>query len=237
VELRGTVAVVTGAGRGIGRAAALRLARGGAAIVGAARTAADLESLAGEVAALERECLTVVADLTEEAQAERLIRAAVERFGTIDLLVNNAGTNTVNPIQQVSGAQYREIVAANTDSTFYCTRAVVPLMIERRAGKIINVGSSAGRRGSATRAAYSAAKFAVVGFGEAVQQDLKRYGITVSAVLPGPVATTLRARNAPTEDQSKNLPPEEVAEAIYYLATRPQDVIIPEIMIQPRWTV
>ena len=164
----------------------------------------------------------------------RLVERTLAEYGQIDILVNNAGTNVRAPIHQIKTEDWRTILDSNATGTFLCTRAVVPYMMERKSGKIINVSSGAGKRGSATRAAYSAAKFGVVGFGQAVQADLKEYGITVSVVLPGPIDTPLRRRNVPGEDPAILIGPETVADVILFLATRPQNVVIPEVAIYPR---
>jgi NAD(P)-dependent dehydrogenase (short-subunit alcohol dehydrogenase family) len=234
MQLDGQAAIITGAGTGIGRATALRLAREGVAVVAAARTAADLDSLAGEIAAAGGRALAVPTDVTVEEQVEALVRRALDAFGRIDILVNNAGVNVRAPIDKITTADWRQILDANLTGTFYCTRAVAPHMMARSYGKIVNVSSRAGRRATPTRASYSAAKFGVVGFGEAVAMDLKEHGVTVSNVLPGPILTPLRRRSVPDEDPNLLIGPEEVAEAIHFLVTRPRDVIIPEIMIYPR---
>jgi len=234
VQLEGQVAIITGAGTGIGRATALRLARDGVAVTAAARTASDLESLVGEIEAAGGRGLAVPTDVIVEEQVEALVARTLATFGRIDILVNNAGVNVRSPIDKITTADWRQILDANLTGTFYCTRAVVAHMIERGSGKIVNVSSRAGRRATPTRASYSAAKFGVVGFGEAVAMDLKEHGISVSNVLPGPILTPLRRRSVPNEDPDLLIGPEEVAEAIYFLVTRPQDVIIPEIMIYPR---
>jgi len=234
VQLEGQVAVVTGAGTGIGRATAATLARQGAAVVAVARTAANLESIAAEIRAAGGQALAVPTDVAEERRVARLVERTLAEYGQIDILVNNAGTNVRAPIHQIKTEDWRTILDSNATGTFLCTRAVVPYMMERKSGKIINVSSGAGKRGSATRAAYSAAKFGVVGFGQAVQADLKEYGITVSVVLPGPIDTPLRRRNVPGEDPAILIGPETVADVILFLATRPQNVVIPEVAIYPR---
>ena len=235
MELNGQVAIVTGAGTGIGRATALALAESGCAVTVAARTATDLDSVADEIRAAGGRALAVPTDVTDEEQVGRLVERALAEFGgRIDILVNNAGTNVRAPIHRLKTEDWRTILEVNTTGTFFCTRAVAPTMIEQRSGKIINVSSRAGRRATATRAAYSTAKFGVVGFGEAVQLDLKDHGITVSTVLPGPIATPLRRRSVPNEDPALLIGPETVAEVILFLATRPRDVIIPEVAIYPR---
>ncbi len=234
MQLEGQVAIVTGAGTGIGRATAATLARQCAAVVAVARTAANLESIAAEIRAAGGQALAVPTDVAEERRVARLVERTLAEYGQIDILVNNAGTNVRAPIHQIKTEDWRTILDSNATGTFLCTRAVVPYMMERKSGKIINVSSGAGKRGSATRAAYSAAKFGVVGFGQAVQADLKEYGITVSVVLPGPIDTPLRRRNVPGEDPAILIGPETVADVILFLATRPQNVVIPEVAIYPR---
>jgi NAD(P)-dependent dehydrogenase (short-subunit alcohol dehydrogenase family) len=234
VQLEGQVAVVTGAGTGIGRSTALLLAREGAAVVVAARTVADLEAVAAEIAAEGGKALALPTDVSVEEQAQALIQKTVQVFGRVDILVNNAGTNVRAPIDKVTTPDWNLILGSNLNGTFFCTRAAIPQMMAQEYGKIINVSSGAGKRGSATRAAYSAAKHAVVGFGDAVGKDMKAHGITVSTVLPGPIHTPLRRRSVPDEDPNLLIGADEVGEVILFLATRPRDVIIPEIAIYPR---
>ena len=234
MSIDGQVAIITGAGTGIGRATALRLAREGVAVAAAARTATDLESLVGEVEAAGGRGLAVQTDVIVEEQVDALVKRTLDAFGRIDILVNNAGVNVRAPINKITTADWRQILDANLTGTFFCTRAVAPTMMEQRSGKIVNVSSRAGRHATATRAAYSTAKFGVVGFGEAVQLDLKDYGVTVTNVLPGPIATPLRRRSVPHEDPELLIGPEAVADVILFLVSRAQNVIIPEIAIYPR---
>jgi 3-oxoacyl-[acyl-carrier protein] reductase len=193
-----------------------------------------LVCLVAEIEAASGRALAVTADVADPAQAERLIKTAHDTYSQIDLLVNNAGTNIRAPIHEVTDEQWQEILGANLNGTFYCTRAVAPLMMARRQGKIVNIASLSSLRATPRRAAYTAAKFGARGFSQAVAIDLKDYGVTVSTVLPGPIRTALRARSAPDEDPSTITPAEEVAEVVLFLATRPRDVIIPEIAIFPR---
>ena len=170
MQLEGQVAIVTGAGTGIGRSTALLLAKEGAAVVVAARTLADLEAVAAEIEAAGGKALAVPTDVSVEEQAEALVKQTIETFGRIDILVNNAGTNVRAPIDKVSTPDWNTILGSNLNGTFFCTRAAIHQMKAQEYGKIINVSSGAGKRGSATRAAYSAAKHGVVGFGDAVPE-------------------------------------------------------------------
>ena len=151
MQLEGQVAIVTGAGTGIGRSTALLLAKEGAAVVVAARTLADLEAVAGEIEAAGGRALVVQSDVSVEEQAEALVRKTVDAFGRVDILVNNAGTNVRAPIDEVTTADWDMILGSNLNGTFFCTRAAIPQMKAQQYGKIINVSSGAGKRGSATR--------------------------------------------------------------------------------------
>ena len=240
MRLKDQVAVVTGAGRGIGRATALALADEGAAVALVARTSGELAEVAKEIRGRrdggggERAVLAVPCDVTDEEQVEGMVARVLEEFGRIDVLVNNAGFNQVGIVEETPLQRWQEILAVNTTGTFLCSRAVLPTMRRQGGGRIVNVVSGAGKRGSATRGAYSAAKFGVIGFSQALQLEVKGQGITVSCVSPGPVATKLRAQNAPGEDPATLLQPEDVAEAIVFVATRPERVIIPEFEVRPR---
>ncbi|MCC7369344.1 MAG: SDR family NAD(P)-dependent oxidoreductase [Chloroflexi bacterium] len=234
MQLKGRVAVITGAGTGIGRSTAILLAKEGAAVVVAARTTSDLDSVVQEITAAGGKALAITTDVSVEEQAEALIAKTLEAFGRVDILVNNAGTNVRAPIDQVKTADWNTIIGSNLNGTFFCTRAVVGPMKAQGFGKIINVSSGAGKRGSATRPSYSAAKHGVVGFGDAVAKDLKETGIAVTTVLPGPILTPLRRRSVPDEDPNLLIGAEEVAEVILFLSTRGRDVIIPEVAIYPR---
>src|SRR5687767_11175196 len=241
MRLKEKVAVVTGAGRGIGRATALALADEGAAIALVARSSRELADVAREIRARrdgggagERAVLAVPCDVTDEEQVEGMVARVLEEFGRIDVLVNNAGFNQVGLVEETPLARWQEILAVNTTGTFLCSRAVLPTMRRQGGGKIVNVVSGAGKRGSATRGAYSAAKFGVIGFSQALQLEVKGRGITVSCVSPGPVATKLRAQNVPGEDPATLLQCDDIAEAIVFLATRPEWVIIPEFEVRPR---
>jgi len=238
MHLSGQIAIVTGAGRGLGRAIAQCLAADGAALVVAARTQPEVAALVAEIVASGGRALAVVADVAQESGAQRLVATAADwSGGRVDLLVNNVGWTYRAPVHEIASDSWRGSLDVNLSSTFYCMRAVAPLMIAAGGGKIINIASTGGRHGGPRGGAYSAAKFGVIGLGESAARDLKDYGISVSAVLPGPTATPARARNAPDEDPRTALAPSDVAEAVLFLATRPRNVIIPEITIVPRKTL
>ena len=202
-DLSGQVALVTGAGgeRGIGRAIALRLAQEGADVVVndfADRPYADAEwgglpALVAEVEALGRRAAGVVADVGDARQVERMMADALAAMGRVDILVNNAGTLVGGdrvPVAELEVDLWDAVQRVNIRGTFLCSRAAARHMLERGGGgRIINVSSVAGKRGSARYSAYNASKFAVIGFTQALAAELGPAGVTVNAVCPGLVAT------------------------------------------------
>ena len=238
MRLNGKVAIVTGAGRGIGRATAIALAAEGATVVLAARTVGEIEPAAAEMrerhSGASPRALAVACDVTSEEQVAALVERTLAEFGRIDVLVNNAGYSKQCPIADLTVEELRRAVDVNLVGTFLCSKAVLPAMKQQGGGKIVNVVSGAGKRGSARRAAYSAAKFAVIGFSQCLQIETKADGIAVCCVCPGPVDTLMRAVNNPGEDRTKILPAEEIAEAIVFAATRGSLTVIPEIEVRPR---
>ena len=208
-ELDGKAAIVTGAGRlrGIGREAALAFARLGADVVvtGTGRDPAtfppdekaagwrDIHSVAGEIEALGRRALPLVVDASDEGQVQGMVDRTLEELGRVDMLVNNAafarGPDRV-PILDVDTDIFRKVVDIKVAGTFLCTRAVIKPMIEQGGGKIVNISSTAGKRGSSSTLAYNAANFAVVGMTQSMAWELGPYGINVNCVCPGAVDTS-----------------------------------------------
>ena len=192
MKLKGKVAVVTGGGRGIGRNIALAYAREGADMVVAARTIAEIELTAREIAGLGVESMAVRTDVTQYGDMERLVAATLERFGRIDILVNDAGVQgPIGTVANVDPEEWVYTVMVNLIGTFYCCRAVLPAMISGKRGKIINIsgGGSVSPRPFFT--AYSAAKAAVVRFTESLAGELAPYNIQVNTMAPGATPTRM----------------------------------------------
>jgi 3-hydroxybutyrate dehydrogenase len=190
------IALVTGGGRGIGRAVALAFAREGARVALAARTAEEVERAAREIA---RECSVETAhaacDVSDRGSVERAFAAVAERFGRgPDILVNNAGIAESAPLTKTSDELWQRLLAINLTGTFYCTRAALPAMIERGWGRVINVASIAGKTGAPYIAAYSASKHGVLGLTRSVALEVARKGVTVNAICPGYVDTDMTTR-------------------------------------------
>ena len=215
MELKDTVAIITGAARGIGRGIAQSLAREGAHVV-----IADLPPLQEEMertgALVEGEgaqALLVHCDVRESSQVSALAQAALDRFGRIDVLVNNAGVISVAPVASMSEEEWDRVLAVNLKGTFLCSKAVVPHMVERRAGRIVNISSVAGKRGQPGLAHYCASKFAVIGLTQTLALELASSNVTVNAVCPGEVDSAMwREQLLPALAAARGGTPEEAWE-------------------------
>lgn len=192
MKLDGRVAVVTGAGRGIGRAIALAYAREGAKLALAARSESELQEVVGAVSELGAEAIAVPTDVTSKEDMERLARRAAERFGRIDVLVNNAGmSGPIGPLQGNDIADWVNTINVNLTGTFLTCRAIIPVMLEQSSGKIINLSGAGATNAWSNMSAYCSSKAAVVRLTEVLAQELDGKGITVNALGPGSVHTSM----------------------------------------------
>lgn len=224
-ELKDQVAVITGASRGIGRAAAVALAKEGVHVVVTARNAEQLADLVAECEALGVRALAVPADVTQDDDVARLKQAALDDFGQVDILVNNAGVGKYGPLTSLSAEDYDWMMDTNMRSTFLCTHAFLPGMLERRSGSIITVASVAGLKGLPNETIYCATKFAQIGFCQALDYETREQGVKVSVIAPGGVATTFafgtgREPGMPALDGM--LDAEDVADAVVFAAKQPE---------------
>ncbi|MBZ0278547.1 MAG: SDR family oxidoreductase [Anaerolineae bacterium] len=223
-QLAGKTAVVTGASRGIGRAAALALAREGANVIVTARTESDLLTLATEIEELGTRALAVAGDASQEADVERLAAETFAAFPQVDILVNNLGVAKYAPLGELTTADYDWMMNTNMRSNFLCTQAFLPGMLERRAGSIIFVSSVAGLRGFNRETVYCATKFAQVGFAQALDAEVYPKGVKVSVIAPGGVNTYLALGSGRTAGDPKlqtYLDAEDVADAVVFAAAQP----------------
>ncbi len=191
MKLEGRTALVTGAGRGIGAETARALARAGARVTVAARSRDEVEETARSIRDLGGEALVITCDVTDERQVDDMVAASTEAWGPTDILVNNAGTSSSNPLHRVTLGEWRRVMDVNATGTFLCTRAVLPEMVGRGYGRIVNVASVAGLEGAPYISAYTAAKHAVIGFTRAIAAEVASRGVTVNAVCPGYVDTPM----------------------------------------------
>ena len=227
MELKGKVALVTGASRGIGRAIALRLAQAGAdiALIYASNGQAAQEA-AGQVEALGGRALALRADVSDFAQAQAAYAQVKEALGAPDILVNNAGITRDGLAMRMSQADFDRVVQVNLNGAFYLTRAALPDFVRRRSGRIINITSVSGLDGNPGQANYAASKAGLVGLTKALAREVASRGITVNAVAPGFVATDMTAAmNPDTLAQALKLvpmgraaQPQEIAGAVAFLA-------------------
>ena len=189
MKLTNKAAIVTGGGRGIGKEIALALAREGADVLVAGRHLEVLEQTASEINQLGRRSLVCVIDVSDESQVNSMVKSALEKFGHVDILVNNAGiTGPTAPVTNVTLDAWDEVIAINLTGAFLCARAVVPHMISRHSGKIVNISSVAGKMAYALRSSYAASKWGMLGLSCTLAQELGPHNIQVNAICPGPTA-------------------------------------------------
>jgi len=192
MKLDGKVALITGAGRGIGKAVALAYAREGARLALCARTAAELEKTAAEVGAAGADCLALACDVSQEEPVHHFVAAAHTRYGRIDVLINNAGVMTrPTPLTEYDVKKWDYTIAVNLRGPFLMVKAVLPLMLKQGGGSIINVSSSIGRSAYANFAAYAASKWGLEGFTQTLALEVKDHKVQVNSVEPGYVATKM----------------------------------------------
>jgi 3-oxoacyl-[acyl-carrier protein] reductase len=214
-SLAGKTALVTGAGKGIGRAISLALAAEGVSVALLARTEKDLLEVAAEITALGVKAAVVTADIADRLSVEKAVEEAKNQLGPIDILINNAGIASFGKFLELSPEVWEQIIRVNLLGVYYATRAVLPGMIEQQYGDIINISSSAGQRGAAVTSAYSASKFAVMGLSESLMQEVRKHNIRVTALAPSTVATDLAIELKLTDgNPEKVMQPEDLAELI-----------------------
>ncbi|MEP7359137.1 MAG: SDR family NAD(P)-dependent oxidoreductase [Anaerolineales bacterium] len=234
-DIRGAVVIVTGASSGIGAATARLFGREGARVVLAARRLDRLQAIAAEIEAAGGETLVVAADMSRPDDIARLIEHAHSRFGRLDVLVNNAGFGRLDWLERLDPAKDIEaLVAVNILGVVNASRLVLPIMMAQRRGHIINISSTSGLVATPTYTVYAASKFAVRGFGEALRREVAPWGIKVSTLYPGGVATEfaehaqIRRKTQVTTPGWLLLSPEQVAEAVLSLVRHPRaELVIP----------
>lgn len=220
MKLKDRIAIITGAGRGIGRATALAFAREGADIVLAARTVSEIKSVASEIEKLGRRALPIKTDVQKKNEVENLVSDTINKFDKVDILVNNAGVAIHNPIHKIREEDWDLTMAVNLKGVFLCTQAVFSLMCGQKYGHIVNVSSVSGKYGHVNGGAYCASKFAVIGLTETTNNEGRQHGVKASVVCPGPVDTKMRRDNHPDDIVENLTQPEDVADLILFHVTQ-----------------
>jgi 3-oxoacyl-[acyl-carrier protein] reductase len=231
VPLFGNVALVTGGGRGIGRAIALRLAKLGASVAICGR---DPQTLAAAEAELKKSGAAIhsqIADVSRSADVTTLVEKAETALGPISILVNNAGIGLFGPAHEKTEADWDRVLNTNLKSAFLVSRAVASSMIRRGAGDIINISSLAGRNAFAGGGIYCASKWGLQGLSACMAEDLREHGIRVSVICPGSVATDFSTRGL--KDPAKVLSPEDVAHAVEMIVTQGPQSFLSEVHLRP----
>jgi len=228
--LEGKVAIVTGASRGIGRAIAVALASEGAkVVVNYASSASAAEAVVAEINSLDNgsEAIAFPADVSKEAEVDSLIKSTIDKWGRVDVLVNNAGITRDTLLLRMKLEDWQSVIDLNLTGVFLTSRAIAKIMLKQKSGRIINIASVSGLMGNAGQGNYSAAKAGVIGFTKTVAKELASRGITVNAVAPGFIATDMTADLKNTEEILKFIPlgrygqPEEIAGMVRFLAADP----------------
>nr|WP_315201275.1 3-ketoacyl-ACP reductase [uncultured Flavobacterium sp.] len=214
-DLKNKNALITGAGKGIGKAIALALAKEGVNVILLARTQDEIENVAAKARSLRVKSLAITADVADINSVNTAVEKALAEFKTIDILINNAGIAAFGKFLELEPADWERIIQVNLMGTYYVTRAILPNMIERQTGDIINISSTAGLNGNALTSAYSASKFAVLGLTDSLMQEVRKHNIRVTALTPSTVATDLAKELKLTDgNPEKVMQSEDVAELI-----------------------
>ncbi|PCH76661.1 MAG: 3-ketoacyl-ACP reductase [Flavobacteriaceae bacterium] len=226
-SLQGKKALITGAGKGIGKALALAFAKEGIDVALLSRTTSDLEKVAEEVRALGVKAMVIAADVSDEKSVNAAAEKVHSQFGTIDILINNAGIGRFGNFMDLSAESWTEVININLMGTYFVTRAFLPSMIAQKSGDIINISSTAGLKGNAMTSAYSASKFAVIGLTESLMAEVRKHNIRVNVLVPSTVATDMALDLKLTDgNPEKVMQPEDIAELLISQLKLPRRVMV-----------
>jgi len=217
MKLKDKVAIVTGSGRGIGREIALLFAREGAKLTVTARSGGQVDEVVKQIVKKGGQALGVRVDVSRQVEVQQMVAKTMENFGRVDILVNNAGVAHVMPFIVFEPELWREVIEVNLMGPFYCTKAVVPIMLDQGWGRIINISSRSGKIGYAFETAYGASKHGLVGFTKALAEELAPFKITVNAICPGATATDMIPQEVRDRVKGPIINPSDIAELALYL--------------------
>jgi NADP-dependent 3-hydroxy acid dehydrogenase YdfG len=240
-NIAGKVVVITGASSGMGEAAARHLAAQGASVVLGARRIERLEAMVGEITAAGGQALAVATDVTDRAQVQRLVDAAVETYGRIDVLVNNAGIMPLSPLERLKVDEWDRMIDVNLKGVLYGVAAALPHMTAQKSGHIINLSSVAGHKVFGGSAVYSATKFGVRALSEGLRMEVKPYNIRTTIICPGAVKTELLDHITEADVQKANqeyvgqvgVPADSFARVVAFAVSQPEELDINEIVFRP----
>ncbi len=233
MDFAGVVAVVTGGTQGIGRAICQALVSRGGRVMLSSRTASDVEATARELSEMgPGQAHGRVCDVRDPTECSQLIEAAADRFGQLNVLVNNAGLGRFAPIQEMDPSDWELQIRTNLDGVFHCSRAAAPHLIDAGEGWIVNIGSLAGRNAFSGGVAYNASKWGLLGMSEAMMLDLRHEGVRVTCLMPGSVNTAFFP-GGPDPDASWKLQPEDVAQAVVDILTFPGRALPSRLELRP----
>jgi NAD(P)-dependent dehydrogenase (short-subunit alcohol dehydrogenase family) len=232
-SLEGRVALVTGGGRGLGEAICAVLSEAGARVI-VADVRADLaEQTAEQLTCQGARATAMTLDVTDHDQAEELVASAISRWGQLDVLINNAGTDVTLPVDELTMAQWDQVLAVNLRGPVVMAKAALPHMKRQGRGHIVNIVSTAAKRAWANASAYHASKWGLLGLSHALHVEARPFGVKVTAVVSGGMRTPFLLDRFPDIDPGVLQDPRNVAETIRFVLTQPAETVIPEVMVLP----
>lgn len=233
ISVRDKVVIITGASKGIGKQLAIQMADAGAKVSLLARSSDELESIRTSIRENGGYCEVFAGDVADEGYVQQSIAETIKKFGTIDIVVNNAGFGVFKQSDEITAAEWDNVFATNVKGTFLVSNAVIPIMKKKKSGHIINIASDVAKRVFAGGSLYCASKYAQDAYSMAIRKELRSFNIKVSVVYSGLVDSSFHSDPQGHDSHSWWLKNEDMANAIIYVASQPAHVVIDELMIHP----
>ncbi|HLX12999.1 MAG TPA: SDR family NAD(P)-dependent oxidoreductase [Bacteroidota bacterium] len=233
MDLKNKIALITGAGRGIGRAIALTLAEHGADVVITARTQSDLDEVSAKIKAFGRKCLAIRGDVSIEDDVKDAVSRTLKEFGRIDVLVNNAGVGTMAPVVDMKTEDFDRMWATNMRGVFLFCKYVAPAMMKQKSGNIINISSLAGRNAFRGGAGYSATKWGLIGFSRSLLLEVREHNVRVITICPGSVDTDFGSGSHHSRDLNRMPKAADIAQVVLDVVQMPDHVNVSELDVRP----